>query len=193
MSTYENAPATLLLATSCCCCGRPLVDAISVETGVGPECRKRYGFNEAQGPADWDAVAKFAEGLDFPCSGGDARKAVNVLVHRVAVGTAGDVVKTVGAIGALGYTKLAARLASRVAKVTITVEGEDLAIVTAYSEESVNALRSVPGRRWVKNEGGRGGKTTFPLSSRRALFNALTSLFPGAYGVGPKGMFQFAA
>ena len=39
MSSYENAPATIMLATHCCCCGRPLVDAISVELGIGPECR----------------------------------------------------------------------------------------------------------------------------------------------------------
>jgi hypothetical protein len=42
MSTYENAPATKLLATHCACCGRALVDAVSVETGIGPECRKRF-------------------------------------------------------------------------------------------------------------------------------------------------------
>ena len=37
--SYENAPATKMLATNCCCCGRPLVDSMSVELGIGPECR----------------------------------------------------------------------------------------------------------------------------------------------------------
>ena len=38
--SYENAAATKLLATNCVICGRALVDATSVELGVGPECRK---------------------------------------------------------------------------------------------------------------------------------------------------------
>ena len=34
---YTQAPATLMLATNCVCCGRALVDAVSVELGIGPE------------------------------------------------------------------------------------------------------------------------------------------------------------
>ena len=45
--SYENAPATQLIATHCACCGRPLVDAASVERGVGPECARKYGYSEA--------------------------------------------------------------------------------------------------------------------------------------------------
>lgn len=40
---HENAPATKLLATACACCGRALVDAVSVETGIGPDCREKFG------------------------------------------------------------------------------------------------------------------------------------------------------
>ena len=39
---YTNAPATKLLATNCLACGRPLVDALSVERGVGPECASHF-------------------------------------------------------------------------------------------------------------------------------------------------------
>lgn len=42
--SYENAPQTKLLATDCAVCSRPLCDAKSVELGIGPECRKKYGF-----------------------------------------------------------------------------------------------------------------------------------------------------
>ena len=49
---YETAPATLLVATHCACCARPLVDAVSVERGCGPDCSRRYGIADAQGPAD---------------------------------------------------------------------------------------------------------------------------------------------
>lgn len=44
-NTYENAPASSLLATNCLCCNRPLVDAASVEAGIGPICREKYGYN----------------------------------------------------------------------------------------------------------------------------------------------------
>lgn len=37
MNTYENAPATKMLATNCVVCGRALVDAVSVEMGIGPD------------------------------------------------------------------------------------------------------------------------------------------------------------
>lgn len=57
MSDYENAPAAAMLATHCCC-GRPLLDAVSVEAGIGPDCRKKHGFDEAQTAPDWAAVAR---------------------------------------------------------------------------------------------------------------------------------------
>lgn len=40
---YTAAPATALVATVCCACGRPLVDADSVTRGMGPECAEKYG------------------------------------------------------------------------------------------------------------------------------------------------------
>ena len=38
---YTNAPATALVATHCALCGRALLDAASVESGMGPTCRAR--------------------------------------------------------------------------------------------------------------------------------------------------------
>jgi hypothetical protein len=44
MMNYENAPTTELLSTRCAACARPLVDAASVTAGMGPICRKKYGY-----------------------------------------------------------------------------------------------------------------------------------------------------
>jgi hypothetical protein len=55
--SYENAPATIMLATHCACCARSLVDAASIEAGMGPVCRKRHGYNTADTEANWPAVA----------------------------------------------------------------------------------------------------------------------------------------
>lgn len=46
--SYADALSTKLLATSCCICGRPLRDAASVEYGIGPDCRRNYGFADGR-------------------------------------------------------------------------------------------------------------------------------------------------
>ena len=40
---YAAAPACGMLAANCAVCGRPLLDARSVETGIGPDCRRKHG------------------------------------------------------------------------------------------------------------------------------------------------------
>ena len=61
--SYENAPATDLLSTRCMACARPLLDAASVEAGMGPICRGKYGYSEIPD---------------------DARIAANALIHEAA-------------------------------------------------------------------------------------------------------------
>lgn len=95
MNTYENAPATKLLATACACCGRALVDAVSVETGIGPDCREKYGV---------DVVVDEA-----------ARTEANALVHAVAKkGVSRKECREIcKQLAALGYVVLAARIMKR--------------------------------------------------------------------------------
>ena len=126
MSTtnYENAPATKLLATHCGCCGRALVDAVSVERGVGPDCAEKYGAPEAQGEPNWHAVLGFlgvmAERLGIAGASGprvSPREAANNLVYFVARPakelTHAEVVAAIAAIGALGFVVLAERITRR--------------------------------------------------------------------------------
>lgn len=93
--SYESAPATELLATACACCGRALVDAESVEVGIGPECRKKFAI---------DNVADSA-----------AREAANAFVHAVArKGVSKAACREVCAkLEALGYPTLAMRVLKR--------------------------------------------------------------------------------
>jgi exodeoxyribonuclease-5 len=42
--SYTESPATDMIATTCAVCARPLVDAESVELGIGPDCRTVYGL-----------------------------------------------------------------------------------------------------------------------------------------------------
>lgn len=46
---YTQAPATLLIASHCAACGRPLLDAVSVRTGMGPDCADKYNCAEIRG------------------------------------------------------------------------------------------------------------------------------------------------
>jgi hypothetical protein len=93
--SHENAPATKLLATNCACCGRALVDALSVETGIGPECRKRFAV---------DVVTDDA-----------ARQIANVLIHTVArKGVSKTECRMIcGELVKLGFEVLAARILKR--------------------------------------------------------------------------------
>ena len=116
MTTYLDDPATALLATDCAQCNRPLRDAVSVEAGIGPDCRKRHGYGQAQGEADWTAVESvLAAHPDLAAvlaaHRGDAHRLANVLVHRAACAHRDERAPHAQAVGALGFTVLAAALA----------------------------------------------------------------------------------
>lgn len=172
---YENAPATKMLATHCACCRKELVDAKSVEIGMGPVCRKNHGY---------DAV------LDLP---EETRIEANKLIHAIACDRDGpNVLDALKRLFALGCTKVVTAILKRVATVKIALTDDThphgpgrLAVKTPYSEEVVAAMRNVPGRRWDKD----GKVNTFPASSKVALFNLFKRFYPGATAVGPKGPF----
>jgi hypothetical protein len=177
MSDYTDAPATAMLATCCACCGRPLVDAKSVETGVGPICRKKYGF-------DADVTE-------------EARVAANALVYKIALKVSEsavtvEVLEWANELRTLGFEKIAAIVEKRSARIQIRVEDGRYFVRVPYSPE-FNDASKVQGRRGTKE-----GKVfwwTFPQSkqARKALWTALQETFPGTLGVGPKGPFVVKA
>ncbi len=127
--SHENAPATKLLATNCACCGRALVDAVSVETGIGPECRKRFSV---------DVVVDET-----------ARAEANVLVHSVAKrGVRRDECRKIcEKLSALGFVVLAARIMKRF-RMTLEVKpvvdvsalrAEYKAIITDFTYDNISA------------------------------------------------------
>lgn len=197
---YENSPACLLLATHCACCGRALVDAKSVETGVGPECRKRHGYATAEGSPDWvvalAALASAAEAdarlgeLAFKVVGmmDDTRKAANLVMHRIAAAQTGEGVgHLVTALRALGYRKMAERTADRLGSVLVEIDAATgaYAVFAPYSEEFTAAMRGVPGRRWDRET----KANVVPATSRTALWGALrAALRPGTLVVGPRSI-----
>ena len=176
MGGYENAPATKMLATACVCCGRPLVDATSVELGIGSECRKEFdgGISE------------------------ETRKIANEFVFKAALlaqsGEITGVVEIAEKIRALGLPNLANKVvrrfrnADRYTEIVIAVEGDTYQVQTPFrrgaKKEFVDAWRAIPGRRF-KN-----GANYIPMVQKKALWKLLRRFFGGKIAKGPKGLFR---
>ena len=92
---YMNAPTTKMLASHCVCCGRSLVDATSVEMGIGPECRN---------------------GNDGGISD-DTRREANEIVYKAAIAAqAGEITQVLvfaKVLADMGLTGLADKVARR--------------------------------------------------------------------------------
>ena len=211
--SYVNAPATKMLATHCACCGRPLVDADSVDLGIGPDCRSRYMKPE---PGTDDTAVAFAvlaaAGLpqsimESVAAAPTAREQANVIVHFVAVNRDDDdlVLSCATALRSLGYATLADKVADGRTSIRIEVKADEILVYTPRSPAFLDALRGVPRRR-VNREyaesSDRAGKVrrwrsgapvfkcwAFPADAKRAVWNALVSVFPGQRGYGPRGAF----
>ena len=180
---YTQTPACRLLATNCVCCGRALVDAVSVEMGIGPECRNGI----------------FPDGID-ECD----RKVANEHVHAAAVaaqnGHVAKVIEIAGYIRDLGFGELADKVerrfkegVKRVAKkADIVIEEVDgyMLVTTPYRRGDAEAFkaawRAIPGRRYIFKR----RANEVPVSSKAAVWELLKKFFPGKWGKGPKGAFR---
>lgn len=203
MSTYEIAPSTILLATCCAACGRPLRDAASVEAGMGPDCREKYGYSAAQGPANWAQVEDLLVDAERPlfdavtAHWGDAHKAANVLVHHAACSPRDKRGLHVQLLSVLGYVTLAKALAKGAGElVEVFVRGDWLAVKTPYNPAFNDALKAQRvGARWDKTAdvgAKRPGAWMVPSdpNAKRGLFAALRVAFEGAMLVSAKGIVQ---
>lgn len=167
--SYENAPATHMLATHCAVCSRPLVDAASVEAGMGPDCRDRHGYN--------DPVAEAA------------RPEANKLVHDIALGVGlPELIAALARLRALGLGRLAGIIEARRADIKVEEHGNLLHVSTPFSEDAIGAWRTVPGRRWDKAL----KVNVVPAAQKVALWALFKRCYPGTLGVGPRGLFAVA-
>lgn len=189
---YTQAPQTKMLEARCAICSRDLCDSISVEVGMGPTCRERHGYN-----------AEVA-GLDA-----ESRKSANAIVYKIATNWKDDSVRLAGcaALKLMGFTKLAERILHKGKDApkgeVVEIEAftlpkletwggrtlpaiEGFLVWTPYSKGAVDAWRSIPGRRWNKEQ-----KANFiPAVSNGQLWRLLKTFFGGSYGTGPKGDFK---
>ena len=164
---YENAPATAMLATHCAVCRRPLLDAVSVEAGIGPICRDKHGYDAEVGILDEET-----------------RRAANKIIHRIALDvTAPGVAADLAALRLMGCTKTAERIEYRgkdappkkPVVIQRSLNGKGYAVTTPYMPSSLDGWRKIPGRRWVPET-----KENFvPTAQRDALWTLLRTHFAG--------------
>ena len=116
-SSYETAPATRMLATQCAVCARPLLDAVSVETGIGPHCRAKYGFNVEVAP--------------------ELRAEANRLVYQIACDQASESsLVACERLQALGFAALAKIIRTRLADVVIAVVDDAMHVKMAWNPKA---------------------------------------------------------
>lgn len=164
---YEDSAACKMLATHCSACARPLVDAVSVEIGMGPDCRKKY-FKDPEGITP------------------EERSEANVLVYKIALLQKGvEVINATNALRNMGFAALADRIADRLAAVVVKEDGAVLAVYTPYDEKTVWAMKKIPGRKWDKEK----KANVFPLASKAAIWLMMKKNFKGLLGYGKNGLF----
>lgn len=183
MTTYENAPATKLVATHCAMCSRPLVDADSLEKGIGPVCAKRTDYGHPTNEPDTVRAVTALAGTGVTVDLADAHKACNQLVYLIAADPKNaNVPALCAAIEALGYVKVARVIAKRLAPAYVTVKTEGTSFVVKLTvafgspvfDSVVTAFRKVPGGAYNKAN----KSNSFPLTSKGDLWTALKSALP---------------
>lgn len=204
----SDAPAYALLATHCACCGRPLKDSVSVTRGIGPECFGKYypAGTPAIGDEAWDAIDELLLGalalvaclplLQAARTSRDNRALSNVAVLALACDPRTTATEALLQLVTLcGFERVAERVHKRLAgwltrsaprvvrperaveiergaeRYTVRVRGLDTIEFAAF----LGAIRDVPGRVYVRAE----RASTFPLTSRGALWAALRESVPG--------------
>jgi hypothetical protein len=181
--TYETAPATVMLATHCAICGRPLVDARSVETGIGPDCRAKYGKA--------DVVTE------------SQRSEANGIVYRLALWrsevlggpTIEEVAEDLRRVRQLGLFRLADVLDERLCDVVLVETSACLELTTPFKPSFVSDLRSssVPLRRWNAEKKAWEVAANASKEERARLWACVRRHFEGRLFKGPRGVTTITA
>jgi hypothetical protein len=153
------AKATRILATNCCVCRRDLTDAKSVELGIGPICRKKYGSADIETTDEMRRRALGAlatSGLEPHVikavleRGKDARAVCNWLVYWASANYTNKavVLACTPIIRLLGYTTLADKLETDRSAVVLTTtdDGKWVLVKSPRCEMFMAGVRRLGGR-----------------------------------------------
>jgi len=160
------------VASRCCVCGMTLTDAVSLEKGIGPICRKKYRYEDAPEISHKvDEILSYmgmvlplnvCDALVEPIREGRSRDAANRLVYIASAHQGTLAVLIAGVLRVMGYEELGTRIADRLIRVKVG-RFKDLngprdnwyTLKTNYNPALVDILRrEIPyaDRLWLKKE-----------------------------------------
>lgn len=173
--SYENSAQCKMLATRCASCGRPLVDALSVEYGIGPECRK-YIDEELNELTD------------------KSRQIANAIIYKIAMdqGQTSMTFKAIDGLIKLGFMRTALKLARRFVDVKLYYDAENIYVQSKKNPLFIWKARDIGGE-WMAEVPSAGVPKKvwkIPKENKDKLFMALKRCYPGQTGIGAKGIFS---
>jgi len=189
---YMRAKATRILATHCCICCRELVDAKSVEVGIGPVCRKRYGDPDIETTDDMLrqalgalVVSKLPDKVVDECMRhkGDARKVCNILVYHASANYDDKefVLSVSPVVRLLGYTKLADKLENTRSTVKLVNTDDGFVHVFAPKNDNLTWGYRKMGARIIRHDSGRFKCWAVPATMKPSLALLLGYGFGGEH------------
>jgi hypothetical protein len=186
------------VATHCCVCGLPLVDATSIEFGIGPVCRRKYNYEDAYAISADAALAvdSFLKSNEFPpevaskvlnaVDSDDSRKAANALVYFASAEQGKFAVLAAHALRLLGYAALAGRIEDRLIPIRLTEKDGRVVVKTPFHPGFIALVRQIRTRRWD----GDAKLWSVAVEDKPALWDAIRKSYAGSWGIGEKGPFE---
>lgn len=174
-TNYENSPVTVMMKTRCMICRKKLKDSVSIEVGMGPDCREMHGYN----------IEVSAEN----------RRAANLIIAIVATSDynpAGVLVWS-DQLRELGFNQLANVLCDRNSSVVLKrlADGKSILVKTPYNDNMVGAFRRMGAQSKYRMPESRKGFEGYvvPLTKWVELLASIKANFPNTLATGDKGSF----
>lgn len=173
-----------ILASHCCICRLALVDAKSIQLGIGPVCEKKYAAKPTIETTPQMLMRALGLVAASPLPGEvkaevikhkhNARDVCNQLIYHASANYRDKV--TVLAVSpiirALGYTTLADKLEADRTRLTLRVMPDgNLDVRTPYSPSCYRDMRNVAGHRWLQKP--RGCNWIIPADKREHVMLVL--------------------
>jgi len=163
-----------MLATHCAVWRRPLLDAVSVEKGMGPICRRKYGVSRQElSPEEQDRANKLVYEI------------AKLVSHGLDITRAQLVGEMAQEVKHLGFMELSDIIMRRTVPVRIEQVENLVKVSVPYDPGAVQRFKFIPGHSYD-----RATKTwSFSAKQRPAIWTILRRVFANHLGHGPKGFF----
>jgi hypothetical protein len=168
LGTYGVENMDNIIATNCAVCKRTLVDAVSVEMGIGPHCRKKY-----MPPSD--ALLEH-------------RDTANKLVYEASHSTRERRSAIAKELISLGFKDVGVAIRGK-AKIVIKGTGGGWLLVKApYTPDFAAAMARIrySARSWNQKK----KAWAFHKAVKADVWGALLACYEGQLALGPKGYFM---